>query len=357
MITVILPVRNGGEYLKTCVRSVLAQTFTDFNLIVLENCSNDGSTQWLAGIADSRVAVHPAASSLSMTENWNRALSVRKQEYFTFIQHDDFMAPTYLERIQELTVRYPGVGLIQVPNYRIDAAGRPLGVDALAPTVETGIEFLAGYLKNSRPGFPGSAFRSHLFDQMGGFRDWPKGLFADLALTIDLAIGSACVGCCSEPLYFYRRHDRSYSLAAPAADFVESFRPFCVYLSDVRSRVSALETILSECICEFVLESACAVYAIALRQATMQNQTVDVTLCKGIQDALAVVDPQLVDRLADNRTVRRWEARNRDAQSRLACTAYYRLRALIKDLRQRTRPNLLDDMTDPEFAVKRGSGD
>ena len=45
--SIILPVRNGGEYVKDCVRSILSQTVDEFDLIVLDNCSTDGTVEWI----------------------------------------------------------------------------------------------------------------------------------------------------------------------------------------------------------------------------------------------------------------------------------------------------------------------
>ena len=62
--SIILPVRNGGHYVKICVDSILAQTYTDFNFIVLDNCSTDGTLEWLLSLNDSRIKVIPSQKSL-----------------------------------------------------------------------------------------------------------------------------------------------------------------------------------------------------------------------------------------------------------------------------------------------------
>jgi len=58
--TICLPSYNGGDYLKACVESVLAQTYPNFELVVLDDASTDGSLDWLAGVGDRRVRVCPA---------------------------------------------------------------------------------------------------------------------------------------------------------------------------------------------------------------------------------------------------------------------------------------------------------
>jgi glycosyltransferase involved in cell wall biosynthesis len=65
--TLFLPSYNGGEYLKECVRSVLAQSYRDFELVVLDDCSSDGSLQWLATIDDT-----PPHSLSFLAAFWHR---------------------------------------------------------------------------------------------------------------------------------------------------------------------------------------------------------------------------------------------------------------------------------------------
>jgi len=56
-ISVVLPVYNGEKYLGEAIRSVLAQTYSDFQLVVVENGSTDGTKAILAGFADPRMRV------------------------------------------------------------------------------------------------------------------------------------------------------------------------------------------------------------------------------------------------------------------------------------------------------------
>ncbi len=78
--SVILPVRNGGEYVKECVSRILAQSFTDFDLLVLDNNSTDGTLEWIQSVSDNRIKVYPSQMPLSIEENWGRITSIPKNE-------------------------------------------------------------------------------------------------------------------------------------------------------------------------------------------------------------------------------------------------------------------------------------
>ena len=109
-ISVIVPVYKVEPYLRKCVDSVLGQTFKDFELILVDDGSPDncGKICDEYAAADDRVKViHQANGGLSAARNagidWVMAYS--KSEYITFIDSDDWVADTYLERL------YEGVGL------------------------------------------------------------------------------------------------------------------------------------------------------------------------------------------------------------------------------------------------------
>lgn len=105
--TIILPVYNGDDHLKECVRSILTQTHGDFELAVLENASTDGAREWLAALKESRVRVYPAEEHLSIKANRGRALALPEQEFMTFIGHDDLLDPNYLQVMERLIRQHP----------------------------------------------------------------------------------------------------------------------------------------------------------------------------------------------------------------------------------------------------------
>lgn len=100
LISVIIPAYNTEAYLARCLDSVLSQTLTDFELLLID----DGSTDGTAAIADryaeadSRVKViHKENGGVSSARN--RGLEVARGEFITFVDSDDTVQPTYLEKL------------------------------------------------------------------------------------------------------------------------------------------------------------------------------------------------------------------------------------------------------------------
>src|SRR6266571_339364 len=87
----LLPLNNGGGYLRECVTSVLAQTAGDLELVALDDASTDGGVEWLQSLGDRRARVSRAPRHLGIEANWSRILEVEKNEFLTIIGQDDVL--------------------------------------------------------------------------------------------------------------------------------------------------------------------------------------------------------------------------------------------------------------------------
>ena len=124
--SIILPVRNGGTYVHECVKSILAQSYSEFQLAVLDNCSTDGTSEWLESLHDPRIVIYPAEKPLTIEENWHRVVTIPKNEFITLIGHDDILDPHYLSVMDKLITRHPKASLYQTHFRYIDFAGRTI---------------------------------------------------------------------------------------------------------------------------------------------------------------------------------------------------------------------------------------
>jgi glycosyltransferase involved in cell wall biosynthesis len=116
LVSVLTPVYNGEEYLEECIRSVVRQTYPNWEYIIVDNKSTD-TTALIAeryAAQDARVRVLRATKFLDLYGNHNRALRVMDQHsrYCKFIQADDWMFPECLERMVDVAERHPSVGLV-----------------------------------------------------------------------------------------------------------------------------------------------------------------------------------------------------------------------------------------------------
>src|SRR3954471_6298654 len=138
-----LPVFNGERFLGATLDSVLAQTFTEFELVISDNASTDGTEAICRKYAarDSRIRYLRNEHNLGLSANYTRAFTESKGEYFKWVTYDDLLHPEFLRRCVEVLDSDPSVVLAHSRTYRIDEEGRITGsydfeMDLLAPRPE-----------------------------------------------------------------------------------------------------------------------------------------------------------------------------------------------------------------------------
>jgi len=101
--SIIIPVYNGLPYLKTAVSSVLSSSRTDFELLVSDDHSTDGSLEYLRSIRDSRLRLLSTPQKLSMSEHWEWVLAQAQGAWGMFLGQDDALQGYFFEHADKLT--------------------------------------------------------------------------------------------------------------------------------------------------------------------------------------------------------------------------------------------------------------
>ena len=112
-ISLIMSVYNGEAYLAEAVDSVIQQTFTDWELIVIDDCSNDGTAEILSRYAeqDERVKVYTNEQNLRLPSSLNKALSLARGRYVARMDADDICLPNRLQKQFAFMESHPDVAL------------------------------------------------------------------------------------------------------------------------------------------------------------------------------------------------------------------------------------------------------
>ena len=99
-ISVIMSVYNGEEYLESAIESVMNQTFKDWELIVINDCSTDSTAEILDRLAkkDERIKVHPNEVNLRLPKSLNKAISLCSGKYIARMDADDICLPERFEK-------------------------------------------------------------------------------------------------------------------------------------------------------------------------------------------------------------------------------------------------------------------
>ena len=231
--SIILPVFNGGEYLKLCVKSILGQTHDVFNLLVLDSGSSDGSIEWIEALNDDRIKIYPTEKRLTIEENWTRIKSISRNEFMTIIGHDDLFDNNYLQMMDELIYRYPDASLYQSHFRFIDGAGSIMRKCKAMNEKIFPPELLKHFL-NSSIDTMGTGFimRSNDFNEVGGMPNYPKLLFADMELWQRLTDKSYLAVEQAE-LFSYRRHSGATTASTDISVIIQALEKFIDYLSQL----------------------------------------------------------------------------------------------------------------------------
>ena len=168
--SVIIPLYNKAPYVKKALETVCAQTYRDYEIIVI----NDGSTDNSAVLADEYLKatdgidyqiISQQNAGVSAARNAGVALS--HGDYIAFLDADDWWEPTYLERMAQLIEDYPEAGL-----YACNYVSYKPGKTRVALNIPTGyINYPKAYYEsNAMPIWTGAAMiQRKVFEEMGGF--------------------------------------------------------------------------------------------------------------------------------------------------------------------------------------------
>lgn len=116
LVSVVTPVYNEEDFLAECIESVLAQTYQNWEYIIVNNCSTDRSLEIARHYAatDSRIRVHENVQFLNMLDNHNRAVQQISSDskYCKVVLGDDWIFPGCLEQMVAVAEAHPSVGIV-----------------------------------------------------------------------------------------------------------------------------------------------------------------------------------------------------------------------------------------------------
>lgn len=238
-VSVCIPTYRGEATVGAAIESVLAQSFVDFELIVIDDGSPDDTGAIVKRFADPRLVYLRNERNLGPQGNWNRCLEAASGTYFKLLPHDDLLHPRCLERqVAVLEAdRNERVALVFSARDVLGPAGRLLTRRSY-PGGQEGMIAADSVMRacvrrgTNLVGEPGAVlFRKSLADRIGSF-DATNPYVIDLDYWFRLlAHGDAYY--CAESLAMFRVSSASWSVAIGGAqdrDFVDFVRRAAIWM-------------------------------------------------------------------------------------------------------------------------------
>jgi len=209
MVTVIMNVRNGASTLGEAVDSLMAQIFTDWELIVWDDCSTDDSAKIVAQYSDPRIRYFLSPEDTSLGEARECAIRQARGEWLAFLDQDDLWMPRKLEMQMSLANRDTGIIYGRTVRFYPDGFERDYDQTHEFATLPEGDIFTQLFTKGCFIAMSSAVFRRSAIEEIGGIPE-------EIAIIPDYHLYAAVARChpvraVQEVVCRYRMHEANTS--------------------------------------------------------------------------------------------------------------------------------------------------
>ena len=204
-VSFILPAYKR-RFLKEAIASILAQTYRDFELVVVDDCSPENLKEVVDEFRDERLTYHRNEQNIGgkdLVAAWNRAMDFATGEWCVLASDDDVYLPRFLETLMGLREKYPQCDLFHARTALIDGDGNWTKIAATRGEFESQVQFT--YMRavlRAEQRMPDFMFRKSAWQALGGFVQIPLAWYSDDATWMALA-KKGCVNS-SEIVFCFR---------------------------------------------------------------------------------------------------------------------------------------------------------
>lgn len=200
LVSVIIPAYNQGYFLAEAIDSVLAQTYTEFEIIIVDDGSTDNTAQVAQSYADRRVRyVYQENGGLSSARN--AGIRCAQGAYISYLDSDDRFLPQKLEILVDFLKHHPEIGFVAGQAVPIDEHGNHIGKIFDTPIPSDPRQLLLG-----NPLHVGSILVRQQWQKQAGFFDETLRSYEDWDMWLRLARAGCQLHYVSRPVSLYRFH-------------------------------------------------------------------------------------------------------------------------------------------------------
>ncbi|MDC0092752.1 glycosyltransferase [Alphaproteobacteria bacterium] len=207
LISVCVPVFNGEAYILDCINSVLEQNFSNYELLIVDNCSTDSTSNIVKSIKDKRLRFIQNEENIGSINNFNKCINEAQGEYFLLLPHDDLLFPDCLEQYlkmfnkSKVGLTYSSICIID-ENRNIKYTKINHTQNQIFSPEETIVDIIDNFVPIQL-----AMVRTKILQHLGGF-DKTFGLFSDVHLWLRVAFEGWHSSYNSVALSCHRVHDQ-----------------------------------------------------------------------------------------------------------------------------------------------------
>ncbi len=213
-VTIGIPTRNRSVFVVRAVRSALAQTYADIEVVVSDNASTDDTPERLAEIVDPRLVRIRQPSDIGMVGNFNACVRNATGEFFLMLSDDDVLEPSAIERLRRPFEQPPegagSIGLSWCPCVILNDRGEAMWTTQAGPPLESSTAMVTGLFDGDRgPRLCSVMVRTADVLSVGGYNEERHGVLCDYGNWARVAFRYDSVVCIPQPLSRYTLHGSS----------------------------------------------------------------------------------------------------------------------------------------------------
>ena len=213
-ISIILPVYNGKKYIEQSVNSLLEQQFSDFELLIVDDCSTDGCWEYLQGLKDDRISLYRNEKNSGLFYNLNFLVKRSNSPIIKIWSQDDVMYPDCIKDVVDFHQQHPEISFSYTDRDYIDASGAIIEIkqydttpEIVSPELHTKIACITGSIAGN---ISNVAINKKVLDEVGLFNESMK-ISGDFEMWVRLAKNYS-VGFIKKRLVQLRNHNEQLSV-------------------------------------------------------------------------------------------------------------------------------------------------
>ena len=179
-----------GKYLRESVSSILAQTYTDFELVIVDDCSPENLKEIVSSFHDARISYHRNKENIGgkdLVAQWNHCLQYAQGDYVILATDDDLYEPDFLGYFSGMIDKYPEADLLRSRIMQVSDDGDILSMDGYYKEHLTFAEYVYSMMHGMKSGIPQYIFKRETLLRKGGFVSFPFAWASDDASAIMMA--------------------------------------------------------------------------------------------------------------------------------------------------------------------------